>query len=107
LRGYQVTDGNGQASFVTIYPGWYSGRTVHIHFKVHDDTSDQSAVFTSQLFFDDSLFDQVLAQEPYASKGQRDTLNSTDRIFDEQLLLDVSQSEEGYAANFNIGLQMS
>jgi protocatechuate 3,4-dioxygenase beta subunit len=107
LRGYQVTDGNGQATFNTIYPGWYLGRTVPIHFKVHDDTSDQSAVFTSQLFFDDSLSDQVLAQEPYASKGQRDTLNSTDRIFDEQLLLDVTQANEGYAANFNIGLQMS
>lgn len=107
LRGYQVTDENGQATFVTIYPGWYSGRTVHIHFKVHEGTSDQSAVFTSQLFFDDSLSDQVLAQEPYASKGQRDTLNSTDRIFDEQLLLDVTQANEGYAANFNIGLQMS
>jgi protocatechuate 3,4-dioxygenase beta subunit len=34
LRGYQVTDANGGAEFLTIYPGWYSGRTVHIHFKV-------------------------------------------------------------------------
>src|SRR4030095_2511853 len=34
LRGYQVSDANGRVRFVTIYPGWYSGRAVHIHFKV-------------------------------------------------------------------------
>jgi len=107
LRGYQVTDANGQATFITIYPGWYSSRAVHIHFKIHHDTSDRSAVFTSQLFFDDSLSDQVFTQEPYASKGQRDTLNSTDRIYAEQLLLAVTPAGEGYAATFNIGLQMA
>lgn len=107
LRGYQVTDANGQATFVTIYPGWYSGRNVHIHFKIHHDTSEQSTVFTSQLFFDDSLSDQVFSQEPYASKGPRDTLNSTDNIYNEQLLLDVTQADEGYAAMFNIGLEMA
>ena len=31
LRGYQLTDTNGKAQFTTIYPGWYRGRTVHIH----------------------------------------------------------------------------
>jgi len=107
LRGYQVTDANGQSTFITIYPGWYSSRAVHIHFKIHHDTSDRSAVFTSQLFFDDSLSDQVFAQEPYASKGPRDTLNSTDRIHNEQLLLAVTPADEGYAATFNIGLQMA
>src|SRR5574341_3291 len=33
LRGYQVTDSNGNVSFTTIYPGWYTGRTTHIHLK--------------------------------------------------------------------------
>ena len=106
LRGYQATDANGQATFITIYPGWYSSRAVHIHFKVHHDTSAQSAVFTSQLFFDDSLSDKMFAQAPYASKGQRDTLNSTDRIYDDQLLLAVTQADQGYAAMFDIGLQL-
>jgi len=106
LRGYQVTDANGQAKFTTIYPGWYSSRAVHIHFKVHHDTSGQSAVFTSQLFFDDSLSDKVFAQAPYAGKGQRDMLNSADRIYDDQLLLAVTETEQGYAARFDIGLQM-
>src|SRR5258706_14922 len=51
LRGAQVTDANGKATFTTIYPGWYRGRAVHIHFKVHPDATK---VFTSQLFFDDA-----------------------------------------------------
>src|SRR5919109_727796 len=73
LRGYQVTDANGVASFTTIYPGWYQGRTVHIHFKVRSPAGASSAYeFTSQLFFDDSLSDQVFTQSPYASKGTRD-----------------------------------
>jgi protocatechuate 3,4-dioxygenase beta subunit len=105
LRGYQVTDANGQATFITIYPGWYSSRTVHIHFKVRHDASGQGREFTSQLFFDESLSDQVLSQAPYASKGQRDTLNSNDNIYDDQLLLTVTQTDQGYAATFDIGLQ--
>ena len=50
LRGSQVTDAEGRATFTTIYPGWYASRAVHIHFKVHPTTS---SVFTSQLFFDE------------------------------------------------------
>jgi len=104
LRGYQVTDANGTAAFTTIYPGWYSGRTVHIHFKVR---TDQNFEFTSQLFFDEALSDQVFTQAPYASKGQRNTLNSTDNIYDDLLLLTVTQTDQGYAATFDIGLQMA
>lgn len=107
LRGHQVTDANGQATFITIYPGWYSSRAVHIHFKVHHEASGQGREFTSQLFFDDSFSDKVLAQAPYAGKGQRDTLNSTDRIYDDQLLLAVAKTDQGYTATFDIGLQMS
>jgi protocatechuate 3,4-dioxygenase beta subunit len=107
LRGYQLTDANGVAQFTTIYPGWYSGRTIHIHFKVHDPTSDQNKVFTSQLFFDDALSDQVFSQAPYAEKGQRDRLNSTDSIYQDLLLLAATQTDQGYAATFDIGLDLS
>jgi protocatechuate 3,4-dioxygenase beta subunit len=102
LRGYQLTDVNGLATFTTIYPGWYRGRAVHIHFKVHPDASK---VFTSQLFFDDTLSDQVFAQAPYASKGQRDTLNSRDNIYKAPLLLTTTKTDQGYAATFAIGIQ--
>lgn len=105
LRGFQTTDANGLVTFTTIYPGWYSGRTVHIHFKVHHDGEDASHVFTSQLFFDDSLSDQVLANAPYAAKGTRDTRNSNDSIYEDQLLVVTNKTDAGYAATFEMGLQ--
>jgi protocatechuate 3,4-dioxygenase beta subunit len=108
LRGYQVTGSDGVARFTTIYPGWYQGRAVHIHFKIRSAASASSAYeFTSQLFFDDSLTDQVHATEPYASKGQRTLRNSGDGIYNgggSQLLLDVARTADGYTATFNIAL---
>src|SRR4029453_19454283 len=85
-------------------PGWFRGRAVHIHFKVHPDASK---VFTSQLFFDDALSDQVFTQAPYASKGQRDTLNSTDSIYQDLMLLTTNKTDQGYAATFDIGVDLS
>jgi protocatechuate 3,4-dioxygenase beta subunit len=77
LRGRQRTDADGMVEFGTIYPGWYPGRTVHIHLMVHiDDT-----VLTSQLYFPDDVSDQVLARAPYAERPGRDTTNATDEIF--------------------------
>ncbi len=111
LRGYQVTDANGAVQFTTIYPGWYRGRAVHIHFKIRTGSRESSSYeFTSQLFFDDALTDQVHAQAPYASKGQRTLRNAGDNIYQNggsQLLLDVTQNEQGYAATFDIGLQIA
>jgi len=111
LRGYQATDANGMAQFTTIYPGWYQGRTVHIHFRVRSNAaSGQSYDFTSQLYFDDAVTDQVHAQAPYASKGQRTTRNDGDGIFragGDQLLLALAQTTQGYAATFEIGLQLA
>jgi protocatechuate 3,4-dioxygenase beta subunit len=111
LRGYQITDDNGLAPFVTIYPGWYSGRAVHIHFKIRTTGTDgQSYEFTSQLFFDETLTDQVFSQQPYAAKGQRDTLNSTDGIYQQggdQLLLTLTAANGGYTTQFDIGLDLS
>ena len=76
LRGYQVTDSSGVAKFTTIYPGWYQGRAVHIHFKIRSHTGSGSAYeFTSQLFFDDNITDQVYTQAPYSARGQRTLRN--------------------------------
>lgn len=111
LRGYQVTDTNGVAAFSTIYPGWYRGRAVHIHFKIRTPAgAEQVYEFTSQLFFDDAFSDQVYTQQPYASKGQRDQLNSTDGIYQQsgdQLLLAPTAANGGYAATFAIALDLS
>lgn len=111
LRGYQVTDANGTVEFVTIYPGWYPGRTVHIHFKIRTDSASQPGYeFTSQLYFDDSLTDRIHAQPPYAAKGQRTQKNDRDGIFrdgGEQLLLQLTKDAEGYVGRFDIGLQLT
>ena len=107
LRGSQTTDSSGAVSFTTIYPGWYSGRAVHIHFKVRPTASTD---FTSQLFFDEATTAEVHAQAPYASKGKRNTLNSRDSIYrsgGDQLLLTPTKSGEGYAADFPIGVDLS
>ena len=110
LRGHQITDARGTARFRTIYPGWYQGRTVHIHFKIRTNPSAESGhEFTSQLYFDDALTDRVLAGPPYAKNQGERRRNREDRIFrsgGEQLLLDVREDGEGYAATFDIGLQI-
>ena len=109
LRGYQVTDGNGAVEFMTIYPGWYSGRAVHIHFKIRLFAgSEKTYEFTSQLFFNDSLTDQVYTQAPYSAKGARNTRNNQDGIYNgggSQLILDATQEGQGYTGTFNIALE--
>jgi len=101
LRGYQTTDATGKAQFTTIYPGWYQGRAVHIHFKIRTATSE----FTSQLFFEDALNTLVFAQLPYSQKGTQAVMkNAADGIYKSQLLLAVTKNGNAYAATFDIGL---
>jgi protocatechuate 3,4-dioxygenase beta subunit len=110
LRGYQVTDNNGSAEFITIYPGWYPGRTVHIHFKIRTAASRRAYEFTSQLYFEESITDEVYLQAPYVSRGRRTTLNTMDGIFrrgGQQLILQVVRQAQGYAGAFDIGLQIA
>jgi len=105
LRGFQLTDASGLAQFTTIYPGWYSGRAVHIHFKIRTG----GAQFTSQLYFDESLTDQVHAQSPYTAKGRRNTLNTQDGIYQgggSQLVLAAAPEGAGYGATFDVALQL-
>jgi protocatechuate 3,4-dioxygenase beta subunit len=93
LRGTQVTNTDGVVQFVTVYPGWYQGRTVHIHAKVH---LDRQTVLTTQLYFDEEVSAKVYAREPYASHGQPDQLNRSDGIFDESLVLTLREEDAGY-----------
>lgn len=117
LRGYQLTDEDGRATFLTVYPGWYPGRAVHIHFKIRTDPeADSGYEFTSQFFFDEALTDEVYAQAPYNERGQRTTLNEGDGIFqnsDDLLTLtlveyeDEDSGETGYETTFDVGLDLS
>lgn len=77
LRGYQMTDKHGVAEFDTIYPGWYPGRAVHIHFKVRKGSYE----FTSQLYFDDAMSESVYKNGIYASHQGQFTRNDRDGIY--------------------------
>ena len=111
LRGYQHTDATGRATITTIYPGWYQGRAVHIHFKIRTDPEASAGFeFTSQLFFDDDLSRQVFSSGVYAQKGAQDMSNEQDGIFNQSggaTLLSVTQDGDGYRATFPIAVQLT
>jgi protocatechuate 3,4-dioxygenase beta subunit len=108
LRGYQVTDGSGVARFTTLYPGWYQGRTVHLHFKVRSTSGGRNLEFTSQLYFDDAFTDKVMAKAPYNTKTGTRVTNDRDRIFQQQggrqLLMPVEERAGVYKGTFDIGM---
>ena len=78
LRGIQRTDAKGVATFKTIYPGWYPGRTVHIHVKV---SLGGNVVHTGQLYFPDRVTDTVYERSPYKARPARSTRNPDDAIY--------------------------
>lgn len=110
LRGYQVTDAEGDARFLTVYPGWYPGRTVHIHFRIRTDPGARHGLeFTSQLYFADAVTDEVHAQPPYARNRPRRVRNDGDGLFrngGRQLMLQLAKNAQGYAGRFEIGLRV-
>jgi protocatechuate 3,4-dioxygenase beta subunit len=83
LRGYQVTDTHGNVHFLTVYPGWYSGRTAHIHCRVRlYSGSSATYSFETQFFFDETITDRVYSSvAPYTTRAQRDTTNASDQIY--------------------------
>jgi len=104
LRGYQVSDATGRVRFVTIYPGWYSGRAVHIHFKVRSGFSE----LTSQFYFDDSFSDRVFTRAPYSGRGRPGVRNAQDFLYRQggrELTLAPVERDGGLAATFDIVLQ--
>lgn len=115
LRGYQLTDANGLVTFTTIVPGWYEGRTTHIHLRLRStyDSSDTSGTNTTQLFFDQTLMDTIYTTiEPYSSHGKDSTTNTTDHVYTEEtdgeMLMTVSgDTTNGYTATFKINLPIS
>lgn len=78
FRGVQITDADGRVDFDSCFPGWYSGRTIHIHFTIRIGASEY---VTSQLYFDDALSDEIIGTQPiYKDRGARDTNNTSDGV---------------------------
>ena len=95
LRGTQVTDGDGLVEFETIYPGWYPGRTAHIHFRAY---TEEGSLASSQLYFPDEVTDVVYSGEMYSLRGDRGTQNGDDGVLRGDLgvlMGDVVESGEG------------
>jgi uncharacterized protein (TIGR03437 family) len=114
LRGYQISDDNGQVQFTTIYPGWYAGRTIHIHVRVQ--TYSGSTVlgeFVTQLFFDDTVTNTILTQAPYNTRtSARDTANANDNVYTTaanpgRMLVTLAQTSTGYAAAITLGVTLA
>jgi protocatechuate 3,4-dioxygenase beta subunit len=108
MRGIQRTDAKGLAAFPTVYPGWYQGRTVHIHVKVH---LGGNVVHTGQLYFPDAFTDAVYRRSPYSSRPNRDVRNSGDAIYrngGSKSLLSVRRNKAGvYVATITMGVHRS
>lgn len=107
LRGYQVTDRNGTVAFRTVFPGWYPGRTPHVHVKVrtYSPSGNVTHTLTTQLYFDDAVTDTVFARGAYAVRGARQMTNARDGLFDRRTQLALTRSGAGYAATFEFGLR--
>lgn len=77
LRGSQVANDQGEVEFLTIYPGWYNPRAVHVHVKVHLGGQE---LLTTQLYFPDELTDSIHQTEHYAARYPTPFPNSKDQV---------------------------
>jgi protocatechuate 3,4-dioxygenase beta subunit len=107
MRGVQRTDANGYVTFLTVYPGWYQGRTVHIHVKVH---VGGNVVHTGQLYFSDAVTDAVYRSAPYNSRSARTTRNASDSIYrngGSRSTLGLRKNGTGYVGSITMGVHRS
>src|SRR6266702_2837765 len=114
LRGYQLTDSSGRVSFTTIVPGWYTGRTTHIHIRFRStyDTSSTGSTNTAQLFFDQTFINSLnTSVSPYSSHGTNSVTNAGDSIYNAEggtTVLSLSGSASaGYIATFSVYLPLT
>jgi protocatechuate 3,4-dioxygenase beta subunit len=107
MRGVQRTDAKGYAVFDTVYPGWYQGRTVHVHVKVH---VGGNVVHTGQLYFADALTDAVYRRTPYSARAARTTRNASDSIYrngGSRSQLRLTPRDAGYLGTITMGVTRS
>jgi protocatechuate 3,4-dioxygenase beta subunit len=123
LRGFQVTNTQGNVVFQTIYPGWYSGRTTHVHVRVRVFNGYTSTViynYTTQFFFNDAVTNLIYKIAPYTQHANRDTTNSADTVYTggsfdgsvtanagQQLLLRLSAGSGYLIGTFNVFIDVT
>lgn len=111
LRGTQTTNASGRATFDTVYPGWYPGRTPHIHVKAF---LDHKTMLTGQIYFPDDLSARIYAtHEPYKSRPVADVSNERDFIFKQAeregggIVMAVAEERERLTASLVIAVDRS
>ena len=107
MRGVQRTDAKGLALFRAIYPGWYQGRTVHIHTMVH---LGGNVVHTGQLYFPDAVTDVVYRRNPYSQRPNRNPRNAGDGIYrngGKRSTLRLARNGDAYTGSITMGVQRS
>lgn len=93
LRGKQLTDSTGTATFLSIYPGWYSSRAPHIH--VHIYNANGVSKLITQIAFIETVSSTVYSSSLYASHGQADTSNAKDNVFSDSISSNLCDSLTG------------
>jgi protocatechuate 3,4-dioxygenase beta subunit len=106
MRGTQFADARGEVGFRTVYPGWYEGRTTHIHFKVF---TDEKTVLTGQMYFPDALSQYLYANvSAYGRKRARDTFNGNDGLALADTthggFCDIKEAADHYLATLVLGV---
>jgi protocatechuate 3,4-dioxygenase beta subunit len=105
LRGIQTTNASGEATFTTIYPGWYAGRATHIHVEVK---INGTPVKVTQMAFPDAVNATVHTTGVYASRGTNPIANAADGILSDSLSSELvtpsGSASSGYAATFQVAI---
>ncbi|MEE1800554.1 intradiol ring-cleavage dioxygenase [Streptomyces sp. JV176] len=120
LRGGVLTGSDGIARITTIYPGWYRGRCIHIHAKVHTNvtlTSDGSfsggqELHTGQLFVDETITTAVARISPYSTNTVPRTTLAQDGIYGNGgaaagLMTVTGSTSAGYTGSLTLGIDQS
>jgi protocatechuate 3,4-dioxygenase beta subunit len=116
LRGGVLTNSSGLATITTIYPGWYRGRAIHIHLKVHTGVTVSNGKYTGgtvvntgQLFFDETVTTAVAKVSPYSTNKVTRTTLSQDSIYggggaQDGLLTLSGSTGAGYTGTLTLGV---
>ncbi len=106
MRGTQIADASGEAIFRSVYPGWYLGRTVHVHFKIIIDDKD---LLTGQMYFPDALSQYIFANVGvYRRKSLRNVFNGNDELALSDTtrggFCDIREEADSYLATLIVGV---
>jgi len=130
LRGIQFTDELGQVEFSTVFPGFYMGRTNHIHFKVREGGRvisrkgtpdgktyvDGHTSHIGQVFFPEEFAAELMRHEPYAKHQIHRTTQAEDGIYQDEhgdasvaklRAIDSKHPEAGYIAEMILAVDPS